>query len=555
MKKQSNPALLVKRLTIAALAGTILAGGGFYFVSQAYSEATLREAYLPELEEMLHNDPNNGSLLALTAGRHAEAGDFETAAKYLERAVAAGESSSDIWITWSASLAVSGNREQSGRVLALARSRAESKAAAMEAIERCKPLTPASTAQELARAIAPDGPAKLIASRTQGSFLNGWIASRAESSPETSGYATRQAWFKATPNDPQRRILWAEALMKNGRQVEAGMIAEDILVKDKNNVRAGLIMAEAHRLQGEFAKSGLEYTELIKRNPKLMPALLGMGQVALEKSLFPIALKVYTDATALEPENATAWVGLGRAHYNQRLNFGAAVDAFARAKKLAPERTDFAISYANALRAIFRWDEAEVLLRERLVDIPDDPEAHFQLATVLLDSKRNAQREAEAERLLRRSLELEPRAIAAMARLGSLLVQHSNGKEAIPYLEAVIADDMFHVAATKDLATAYRLAGRLKEAKDAQESFSQLTIYMEKRNFLDDLLRREPMKPELHDKLAALLESGGENNKAKLHRDAAIMLRKDPKKAKLGLEALNNALASTEIVNESTKKR
>jgi hypothetical protein len=33
------------------------------------------------------------------------------------------------------------------------------------------------------------------------------------------------------------------------------------------------------------------------------------------------------------------------------------------------------------------------------------------------------------------------------------------------------------------------------------------------------------------------------------------MLRKDPKKAKLGLEALNNALASTEIVNESTKKR
>jgi len=504
---------------------------------------------------MIHRDPNNGSILALAAGRHAEGGDFETAAKYLERAVAAGETGPDIWITWAASLAVSGDREQSGRVLALARSRTESKAAAMEAIERCKPLTPASSPQELARAIAPDGPAKLIANRTQGSFLNSWITSRAESTPETSGFATRQEWFKATPNDPKRRILWAEALIKNGRHVEAGELAEEILVKDKSNVRAGLIMAEAHRLQGEYAKSGLEYTALIKQNPKLMPALLGMGQVALEKSLYPIALRVYTDATVLEPNNATAWVGLGRAHYNQRLNFGAAVEAFARAKKLAPERTDFAISYANALRAIFRWDEAETLLRERLKDIPDDPEAHFQLATVLLDSKRNEQREAEAERLLRRSLELEPRAVAAMARLGSLLVQHSNGKEAIPYLEAVIADDMFHVAATKDLATAYRLAGRLKEAKDAQESFAQLTVYMEKRNFLDDLLRREPMKAELHDKLAALLESGGETNKAKLHRDAALMLRKDPKKAKLGLQALNDALASTEIVNESTQKR
>ena len=83
MKRQSKPALLGKRLTIAALAGLSLAGGGFYFVRQAYSESMLREAYLPDLEELVHNDPNNGALLALTAGRHAEAGDFETAAKYL----------------------------------------------------------------------------------------------------------------------------------------------------------------------------------------------------------------------------------------------------------------------------------------------------------------------------------------------------------------------------------------------------------------------------------------------------------------------------------------
>ena len=71
-----------------------------------------------------------------------------------------------------------------------------------------------------------------------------------------------------------------------------------------------------------------------------------------------------------------------------------------------------------------------------------------------------------------------------MARLGSLLVQHSNGKEAIPYLEAVIADDMFHVAAKSDLATAYRLAGRLKDAKSAQDRLSQLTVYLEKPTLL-----------------------------------------------------------------------
>ena len=53
MKIQSKPAPLGLRLTIAALAGLSLAGGGFYFVRLAYSESMLREAFLPDLEEMI----------------------------------------------------------------------------------------------------------------------------------------------------------------------------------------------------------------------------------------------------------------------------------------------------------------------------------------------------------------------------------------------------------------------------------------------------------------------------------------------------------------------
>lgn len=554
MTPKPKPGKLAKPLTYAAMAGIVLSSSGIYFVRMAYNSTLIREAYLTDLEEMAHRDPNNGSLLALLAGRHAEAGDFEATAKLLERAVAAGESAPDVWLTWAATLAATGSKEKSGQILRLALARPESKAAAQSAIERCKPLPAGVSGPELARVIAPKGPTAIVAPRIEGSFLNAWITYQANSHPEMSGFSTRQEWFKRFPNDVDKKNLWAEALVKNGRHTEAGKLAEEILTNDKNNIRAGLVMAETHRLTGEFAKSGLEYTELIKRNPKLMPALLGMGQVALEKSLFPIALRVFTQATVVESNNPNAWIGLGRSHYNQRLNFGAAVDAFSKAKKLVPERTDFAISYANALRAIFRWEEAEVLMRERLRDVPDDPEAHFQLATILLDAKRNTAREIEAEQLLKRSLELEPLAVASMARLGSLLVQHSKGKEAIPLLEAVIADDIFHVAATKDLAMAYRLAGKLKEAKDAQDSFTQLTVYVEKRNFLDDLLRREPMKSDLHDRIATLLESGGENNKAKLHRDAAIMLRKDPKKARIGLKALTDALASTELVDERNPK-
>lgn len=540
------------KLVIAAFVGSSLLGGGaFYTFVQARDATQLREAYLPELEQRAHNEPTNGPLLAVLGGRHAEAGDFTTAAHVLERAIATGENGSDVWLTWAAALAASGERERAGAVLKAALKQPSAHAAAQEALERCKPLPSTATAQELARAISPDGPSVFVARRTPASPLEPLLHLPLSRNSENSGFATRQAWAKASPNDPQRQLLWAEALLKNGRYLEAGTVAEALLKTNPKDTRTQLVMAEAHRLSGAIAKAGLEYTAILKAQPNLLEAQLGMGRVALEKSLYPIALEVFTKATQNAPENPDAWIGLGRAHYNQRLNFGAAVEAFEKAKKLAPERTDFSISFANALRAIFRWEEAEKLLRERLVDVPDDAECHFQLAAILLDRNRTPEREVEAEKLLRRSLELEPQAVTAMARLGSLLVSQSKPKEAIPLLEAVIADDMYHVAATKDLAQAYRQSGRLKEAKEAQESFAQLTQYIEQRNFLDDQLRREPMRADLHEKIAALLEQGNEKEKAKLHRDAAFMLRKDPKKAARGLSALNRALASTELVDPS----
>lgn len=538
-----------RRVATSLLLGTLCLGGGAYATRQAWDATCLREAYLPDLELQAHNDPTNGPLLAVLAGRHAETGDFPQAAKLLERAIAAGETQSDVWLTWAAALAAANERERSGLVLKLALSKPGSHTAAQEALERCKPLPATATGQELARAIAPEGPSTFVARRTRGSFLNGYARWQAERNPAQSGFATRQAWASETPDNLDRRTLWAEALVRNGRYTDAEKELEVVLKAQPERTDARLLRAEVYRNAGALAKAGLEYTALLKKQPDLLPALLGMGQVSLEKSLYPIALEVFTKATTLAPQSADAWIGLGRAHYNQRLNFGAAVDAFAKARTLAPQRTDYALSNANALRAIFRWAEAEKLLRARLADVSDDAEAHFQLATILLDSNRTPEREAEAEKLLRRSLELEPRAVASMARLGSLLVRKNQAGEAIPLLEAVIADDMYHVAATKDLAQAYRQAGRLQEAKDAQESFAQLTEYMEKRNFIDDQLRREPMRPELHEKMAALLEQGGEKEKAKLHHDAAYMLRKDPKKAERGLSALNQALASTEAVS------
>lgn len=550
MPKQPRGAHRRATVISAALLGVLLLGGGGFSLQRAWQATSLREAYLPDLESQAHSDPANGSLLALLAGRRAEAGDFAVAAKLLERAVAAGETSSDVWLTWAAALAADGDRARAAGVLKAALQNPGAHDAAQAAIERCKPLPAGCPPTELAHAIAPEGPAEFVARRTKGSFLNA-LAPR---SLKESGFATRQRWAKESPDDPVRQTLWGEALLKNGRAAEAGRVAESVLRTRPDNVDAHLVHAEAARLSGAFAKSGLEYTALLKKQPDLMPALLGMGKIALERSLYAIGLEVFERATKQDAKNPDAWIGLGRAHFNQRLNFGAAVEAFQKARTLAPERTDFNLSFSSAQRAIFHWAEAEALLRQRLVDVPDEAQAQFQLAAVLLDSNRTPEREREAEKLLRRSLEREPQAMASMARLGNLLVVRGKPQEAIPLLEAVIADDLYNVTATKDLAQAYRLAGRLKEARSAQDSFTELTAYIDKRNFLDDQLRRQPMKIELHEKIAALLEQGGEKDKAKLHHDAAFMLKKDPAKAKRGIEALNGALAATEIVEGKPPK-
>ncbi|MGC4046071.1 MAG: tetratricopeptide repeat protein [Armatimonas sp.] len=534
--------LAVKRRTRSVAAGLLgallLGGGGYFWLKGAWEATVLRDAFLPELETKARNEPSNIQVLTLLAGRYAEANDYASAATQLEQAIAAGETETDSWLTWSAALAASGDREQAGAVLQLAMKHPDAKAAARQAIERCKPLPNGVSPTELARAISPEGPAAYVAPRTQGSFLNGL---------SRDGFETRRARAQAAPNDTTAQTLWADALLKNRRYGEAGEIVEKVFETEPDRPDAQLIHAEAARYLGATAKAGLEYTAILKKQPENLTALLGMGSVALTKSLYPVAIEVFTRATKLAPSNADAWIGMGRAHYNQRLNFGASVDAFTKAQKLAPERTDFYLSFANAQRAIFHWAEAEALVRQRLRDAPNDAEADFQLAAILLDSNRTPERESEAEQLLRRSLKLEPGAVTAMARLGNLLVVHNNPKEAIPLLETVIGDDMYHVAATKDLAQAYRLAGRLKEAKQASESFVQLTQYIDRRNFLDDQIRRQPMNPALHEKLAALLEQGGETAKAKTHRDAALILRKDPAKAKRGLDILNHAMASTEI--------
>ncbi len=531
----SRRAGLITALGLAALIGGSVVGINAWHATQ------LREAYLPELQVQVRQHPFDGRLLAVYAARLAQARRFAEAADACQRAIAAGENTPQMWLTWAASTAAAGDRTQAGSILLLGMRQPALSGSLHVALDRCRPLPPNASPLALAAAICPSGPQTLLDSYTRGSFWNGLFAWYGHLHPGSSGSATREDWAKAEPNNPQAQILWAVALLRNGRYAEAEAAGRRAVTLSPNSPAAHLALGDALYHEGNIGKAGLEYVQVAKAHHDSLRALLGLGQVTLDKKMLPMSLDVFGKAVKLDPKSADAWVGYGKAEYNASLDLSTALSAFENAAKLAPNRTDFYPTYANTLRAQSRYPEAEALLRKRLAAAPNDAISHYYLALTLLAYNVTPARQAEAEQALRRSLEIEPQGVSVRARLGRLLVDERRPQEAIPYLESALSLDPHDAAAALALARGYRAAGRLADARAAEARIEAITRYATAVKDLEDSIKLHPQDPTLYVRLANLYAGGGENDKAARYRDAALMLERDPKHAVAGMNILRQA--------------
>jgi tetratricopeptide (TPR) repeat protein len=522
----------------AALCGS---GIGAYVLMHAWQETTLREAYLPQLEARTRQDPHNGRLQALLGARLAEAKEYPGAIDALTQAVASGESTEPVWLTWAAATAASGDPARADAVLRLGMRDARLVPGLQAALDRRSGLGGSPPPSVLAHALCPQGPHALAAACAGGSFLNSVAEGWGRRHPEASGYATREHWAREQPQNALAQRLWGEALARNRRLPEAEETLRRALALDPNTPETHLALADVLTREGAPGKAGLEYVACLKRRKDWLPALLGLGSVALDKKLLPIGVDAFERAVRQAPNLADAWVGLGRAQYNQRLNMGRALEAFQTAARLAPDRTDFWKDYAKALQANFRFDEAEALLRRRLAVASEDAESHFLLAQLLLEHNVTPERQAAAEAELRASLRLQPGVAEAESRLGQLLLDQGKRDEALAMLEQALRHDRLNLVATREMARAYRLAGRMQEAKAAQESAADLSEYLQRVVVLEDRLQRQPNDLQAHRELTGLYQRGGEDEKARREDDIVRVLQAHPKEAERGLKAIKSA--------------
>jgi cytochrome c-type biogenesis protein CcmH/NrfG len=494
---------------------------------------------------MAQREPYHGRLLALLAVRLCQANRYAAALPLFERAAAAGEINSDLWLTWAAAAAAAGDRSKSWSLLQYCRRQPALAAAAQAAIDRCRALPAGAAPAAIAGAISPRGQQPVLARYASGSYFNGLSARYGREHPESSGFATREQWAQEEPRNAQAQTLWGEALVRNHREGEAVIVLQHALDLAPNSLSTRLALGDALYKGGAVGKAGLQYIACLKARPNWLPALLGMGRVAIDRKLIGIGIQVYEKAVKQAPNSAEAWIGLGRAYMNQRLNLGRALTGFETAAKLAPTRTDFYDEYSDALRVNYRAPEAEAVLRRRIAAAPEEARTHYLLATTLIGSNPTPERLKEAEAELRTALRLEPAGYASSSELGRLLLQEDRAAEAVLPLETAMQADPRNVATAAALARAYKKIGRAKEAAAVMASLAALSQYVNRVNMLEEEIQRQPTAAKLYHELAAEYHAGGETDKASLYETEAVALERHGSKARNAMNAFRHATDNT----------
>lgn len=505
--------------------------------ARAWHIAEVREAYLPELERFAHEQPGNGPLFALLGARLAEARDYQISVHTLQHAIAEGDNDPEVWLTMAGAAAAAGHRALATGILKTGSGR--SVTGLQDAAERVQRLPKSARPLDVASAISPAGPSHLADLRSPRSFLSGIIEWWGRRHPESSGFATRSAWVRQEPDNPQAARLWAVALTTNRDFLGAGRAMQRALLLAPQSAETHLAAAHLLMSMGREDMAGAEYAKCLQIRPQWLPALLGEGQVALDRKLIPTSIQMFEAATQQEPKSAEAWIGLGRAYLNQPLKLSESLSAFKKAESLSPGSSDYFDDYASALDANYQPDTAEKLLRRRLQLAPEDTKAHFLLALLLVTNRPNPQRQAEAESELRTVLRLAPHTPDAQTQLAKILLAQNKIPDAITLLQDARANAPFYLLAATTLARAYLQAGQPEKAQAISGKAATLGRYLDQLQFLQGAIQHNPGDAGVRLQLANLYESTGQTQKALEQRTAANWLQNHPGSATSGADILS----------------
>ncbi|HSM78058.1 MAG TPA: tetratricopeptide repeat protein [Bryobacteraceae bacterium] len=203
-----------------------------------------------------------------------------------------------------------------------------------------------------------------------------------------------QALNHEFPHDPE--ILYLTTHVFSDLSIRA---SQELLYSAPASPQVHQLNAEALETQGKWKEAEYEYKAVLEKDPRMAGIHYRIGRLILSQpktdTTFADARKEFEAELAVDPKNAGAEYVLGEIA-RQSEEWPNAIDHFSRAVKLDVHFADAFLGLGRALTAADKPAEAIAPLETAVRLQPDNPAAHFYLATAY----RHAGRREDADREL-----------------------------------------------------------------------------------------------------------------------------------------------------------
>lgn len=255
--------------------------------------------------------------------------------------------------------------------------------------------------------------------------------------------------------EAQRRL----GLMTNDSAASKGLSIDELetfLRQQPNDIVVRMRLGEAYENQQAFDKAGAAYEEVLKLNPRLLPAAMKLAQLnagALHNS--SKALEFGKKARDIAPADPQAAALLGRIAY-QAGNFTWAYSLLQESARQLGKDPEVLHDYSWAAYSLGKASEAQQNMEQAAKLVPDSPQsadAKTFLAMTALDQDPKAAISAEPE--IQKILRADPKYVPALMAQAAIQVQRGETKPATGIYNQVLRQFPDFAPAQKRLAAMY----------------------------------------------------------------------------------------------------
>jgi tetratricopeptide (TPR) repeat protein len=300
---------------------------------------------------------------------------------------------------------------------------------------------------------------------TSATALQHWGRCLIASGDAHAGSLRLQAASTLAPQDHGILLDYALALFWD-TQYDASLAVLDPIPQDSRTLN---LKANIYAGQNKFNEAVAAFRQASELAPKDEQNYVDLASLCLEHQSFDVAREVVNAGIANIPDSAALYTLRGAIAAQTADTEQSAAD-FERARRLQPGDNFGDVGLSLLLRQQDRVGEAIGIIRERLARNPEDPKLNFLLADLLLQSEsQTAATKVDAERLLKKSIRLNPKQARAHAALGKLMLANDQAGAAAAELKLALELDPNDRVALNQYILALKRLGKIQEANVAAQ--------------------------------------------------------------------------------------